>query len=340
MLPGGRDIPYLTALGGVVNEEIRSYVRKGGRYLGACAGAYYACARVEWEVGTDREVVGERPLGFFSGIGRGCVYPGFEYENENGARVVRVSERTDENDRKDELIEGVYYNGGGYFVDTENTPNASILAHYLDGEGEGKVAAVSCRVGEGTAVLWMVHPEFSLSRPPASCAPPLCHEHIPEGWLRRMEEQRLAFVRRSLTILGLELPSSGVHYTHPLPQFLIYPEGCTTVLGAMLEGSSGACRVDGGKDTFEVHELSEYDEVMNTLQPSLAESQTGYIFLCPDGTSPLKELTPHFDVSRYFNYLETFKAGRDKPTAEYQQQIGEALLYGEVINSTQTQLDQ
>ena len=149
-----------------------------------------------------------------------------------------------------------------------------------------------------------------------------------------MEEQRLAFVRRSLTILGLELPSPGVHYTHPLPQFLISPEGCTTALSAMLEGSSGPCRVDGGKDTFEVHELSEYDEVMNTLQPSLAESQTGHIFLCPDGTSPLKELTPHFDVSRYFNYLETFKAGRDKPTAEYQQQIGEALLYGEVINST------
>ena len=75
------------------------------------------------------------------------------------------------------------------------------------------------------------------------------------------------------------------------------------------------------------------------LQPS-TESQTGHIFLCPDGTSLLKELTSQFDIFQYFDYLETFKDCRDNPTTEYRQQIREALLYDEITNGTQTHLDQ
>ena len=52
------------------------YVNGGGSYLGLCAGAYYACARVEFEMGSELEVVGERELAFFPGIGRGSVAPG------------------------------------------------------------------------------------------------------------------------------------------------------------------------------------------------------------------------------------------------------------------------
>ena len=76
-----------------------------------------------------------------------------------------------------------------------------------------------------------------------------------------MEEQKLAFVCRSLTMLSLQLPSSGVHYTHPLPQFLIHPEGCTTALVSMLKGLSGPCRIDGGEGTFEFHGLAAVNRI-------------------------------------------------------------------------------
>jgi glutamine amidotransferase-like uncharacterized protein len=52
------------------------FVQSGGAYLGLCAGAYYATARVVFEPGTPMEVVGDRELAFFPGIGRGCAFPG------------------------------------------------------------------------------------------------------------------------------------------------------------------------------------------------------------------------------------------------------------------------
>jgi hypothetical protein len=35
-----------------VLPPLAGYVERGGAYLGLCAGAYYACARVEFEPGT------------------------------------------------------------------------------------------------------------------------------------------------------------------------------------------------------------------------------------------------------------------------------------------------
>ena len=55
---------------------VADYVHGGGRYLGLCAGAYYACNRVEFEQGSPMEVQGDRELQFFPGIARGAAYPG------------------------------------------------------------------------------------------------------------------------------------------------------------------------------------------------------------------------------------------------------------------------
>jgi glutamine amidotransferase-like uncharacterized protein len=59
------------------------YVRAGGAYLGLCAGAYYACSRVEFEPGGPLEVVGNRELGFFPGVAAGAAYAG---EHPGGMR--------------------------------------------------------------------------------------------------------------------------------------------------------------------------------------------------------------------------------------------------------------
>ncbi|KIZ05719.1 biotin--protein ligase [Monoraphidium neglectum] len=88
VMPGGADLPYCKHLNGAGNALIRDYVSGGGSYLGICAGAYYACARVEFEAGSAMEVIGERELCFFPGVARGAVVPGFDYQTERGAAAV------------------------------------------------------------------------------------------------------------------------------------------------------------------------------------------------------------------------------------------------------------
>jgi hypothetical protein len=55
---------------------VTGFVNSGGSYLGLCAGAYYACSRVQFEEGSRLQVVGDRELAVFPGIACGAAYPG------------------------------------------------------------------------------------------------------------------------------------------------------------------------------------------------------------------------------------------------------------------------
>lgn len=172
VIPGGADLGYCKTLNGAGNRLISAYVNKGGKYLGLCAGGYYASARCEFEVGRTQdgyEVVGDRELAFFPGTCRGLAFPGFVYHSEKGTRAAEVSVN------RQELVSGAgivpevfrtYYNGGGVFVDADKFKNRGIevLASYTESlnveSGEGKAAVVYCKVGEGAAVLTGPHPEY------------------------------------------------------------------------------------------------------------------------------------------------------------------------------------
>eukprot|EP00200_Dunaliella_tertiolecta_P015990 CAMPEP_0202422564 /NCGR_PEP_ID=MMETSP1128-20130828/50922_1 /ASSEMBLY_ACC=CAM_ASM_000463 /TAXON_ID=3047 /ORGANISM="Dunaliella tertiolecta, Strain CCMP1320" /LENGTH=517 /DNA_ID=CAMNT_0049030627 /DNA_START=1489 /DNA_END=3043 /DNA_ORIENTATION=+ len=91
VFPGGADLPYCRELNGKGNQIIQDYVSSGGSYLGLCAGAYYACSRVEFEEGDPvLEVMGDRELGFFPGTAVGSAYKGFDYTSEAGAKAAPV----------------------------------------------------------------------------------------------------------------------------------------------------------------------------------------------------------------------------------------------------------
>ncbi|KAK9813904.1 hypothetical protein WJX73_004231 [Symbiochloris irregularis] len=91
VMPGGADLPYCQALNGKGNELIRDFVETGGAYLGLCAGAYYGCSRIEFELGTPLEVRGSRELKFFGGVARGGVFSGFKYMSEAGAVAAPIA---------------------------------------------------------------------------------------------------------------------------------------------------------------------------------------------------------------------------------------------------------
>lgn len=165
VFPGGADMGYCRSLNGDGNRRISQYIRRGGSYLGLCAGGYYGSSRCEFEIGNKiLEVIGSRELGFFPGTCRGCAFRGFVYHSEAGAKAVELKVA------KECFIKGpvpevfrCYYNGGGIFVDAAKFEDegVEVLATYtdpLDVDG-GHAAIVFRKVGEGSVILTGTHPE-------------------------------------------------------------------------------------------------------------------------------------------------------------------------------------
>ncbi|KAF7729784.1 biotin holocarboxylase synthetase [Apophysomyces ossiformis] len=179
VVPGGRDQPYCGDLNGDGNRKIKEYVKKGGRYLGICAGAYYASASIEFEKGDpDMEVCGPRELAFYPGLCRGTILPGFKYNSEQGARAAACGKFAPSlRDLCDFPLPSTiktYYNGGGYFVNPMEYSGIEVLCRleepdvrWKDSNGEeesdGPAAIVYCPVGDGHAILMSIHPEFDVS---------------------------------------------------------------------------------------------------------------------------------------------------------------------------------
>lgn len=64
---GGFDLGYLQSLGEPGCLAIRHYLKRGGRLLGICAGAYFASGQCQFDLGGPLEVCGRRFIGLFSG---------------------------------------------------------------------------------------------------------------------------------------------------------------------------------------------------------------------------------------------------------------------------------
>jgi glutamine amidotransferase-like uncharacterized protein len=146
VLPGGADLPYCQHLNGDGNRIIRSFIEAGGRFLGICAGGYYAGSFVEYAKGTEREVVGKRELSFFPGRVCGPTI---------GMEKCYVTLSTP-------LIQEeplCYYDRGGHFCLSSAMQNVEVLARYRE-VGGAPAAVVYCSVGEGAALLSGVHVEY------------------------------------------------------------------------------------------------------------------------------------------------------------------------------------
>ena len=144
VIPGGRDLPYCELLGNQ-SDKILGYMYNGGKYLGVCAGSYFASSFVEFELDTPYQVIGKRPLRFFNGTAKGTIYPKFQYHSESGAHVVPLSGK---------LNTSCYYNGGPMFI--PNDDKYAPIMRYANGE----LAILKTKVGNGTAVLSGVHLEY------------------------------------------------------------------------------------------------------------------------------------------------------------------------------------
>lgn len=270
-------------LNGAGNRRITDFVRRGGAYIGFCAGGYYGAARCEFEVGHPErgmEVVGSRELAFFPGTCRGGAFKGFRYASESGARAVRLGVRKDAFGGLEEALENFrsYYNGGGVFVDaaTMTEQGVEVLASYdeeLDVEGgEGNAALVYCKVGAGGVILTGPHPEFAA----VNLEP---HPDV-DGYATLIEalaeddDHRTRFLKACLTKLGLQvnpdntsIPSlSKIHLSALDPQDV---GGLLTSLSSIItKNEAGEELVRGENDTFHL-EHTDTRWSVNDLESTL-----------------------------------------------------------------------
>lgn len=333
-------------------------MHNGGSFFGLCAGAYYSSARVEWEVGTPLEVIGDRPLGFFPGVCKGCVYGGFKYDGEDGARAISIHAGITAADAVE--YEGIYYNGGGEFVGADDMADKGVtpFARYVDGEGRDRVAVVHCTIGQGRAILSSVHLEFPLTHSPAISALSKRFPGITDDCRNTLENQRWKLLASALDLLGLRtsIPIMDALPTRLLPQFLVSapskPHLSTFILSRLqpfFAGSSPFVLKDT-VDTFHFHYASSASNLLQESRSKSLEtddpnaSDPVHVIVCEGGDAPVKEDTPHFDVRRYYTELSDARA--QDPIFESLGsgsgeiwRIGDVLLYGECVSSTQSLLE-
>ncbi|KAI2608034.1 biotin-protein ligase [Hypoxylon sp. NC1633] len=363
VFPGGADLGYCRVLNGEGNSIISQYVRRGGSYLGFCAGGYYGCKRCEFEAGNKpMEVIGSRELAFFPGTCRGGAFKGFQYHSEKGARAVRVNV-VKEAFRGSGLVPEVftsYYNGGGVFVDSVNgNSDVEVLASYageldVDG-GQEKAALVYCKVGLGAAILTGPHPEFAAAN--------LNPHHDVTGYdeliaaLRADDDARTSFLKACLTKLGLEVnqETSGVPSLSRLHLSSISSTNVDDLIHSweeIITREDGEEYIRAENDTFHLQK-PETMWSTNGLKEALTSNDSpdqkpsdvrgeGIIdystivkrIVTHENAWPEAKATPYFNHHAFYYSLQEYR--RSEPEAE---EWGDFLMYGDVVTSTNTLLE-
>jgi len=301
VMPGGRDLPYLTKLSGKGNSRIKTFVENGGKYLGICAGGYYACDGIEFELGTPLEVKGKRELKFFNGIAKGCVYPNFKYNTEEGSKAAEL----DIDEFPEKIV--VYYNGGCFF-EAESSSNVKPLARYSDNK---KIAAVECTVKKGLAILTGVHVEFS----PFCLDPvnPFSEKILPD--LMLSDSKRQDFFRLILQKLHLEVSKTPVPFVPELTSTYLL----TQTHSEMMEIKGSIQQLDQ-KMLFKPPDNNS-PSLKFLLQENESEAKADSSVV-PIIMSKGNEVEIPFDYNQYMKNLQTKHYGR-------------TVMFSDVVTSTQ-----
>lgn len=201
VLPGGRDLAYLDEFrGSNFISKLRQNVLQGKlKYLGICAGAYFAADRIEFEIGRkDYEISGERPLKLIEtcamGTLKNCTNK-FFYSTDPLATSSQINASLQAvtikfNDYHDsEKIIKMAYNGGCYF------PNESkgIFAKYDSDEAAILLTEKFCLSG--------VHFEYD----PIDCLSEDFGSKTVFSELMKYENDRKELIKTILKRLGLNV---------------------------------------------------------------------------------------------------------------------------------------
>ncbi|OBZ85787.1 Biotin--protein ligase [Choanephora cucurbitarum] len=356
VMPGGRDLPYCQALDGRPNQAIKAFVENGGRYLGICAGAYYASESIEFEKGNPQmEIIAPRPLGFYPGLCRGTAYPGFSYSSERGARLVPVSLNKEAFESSQYTISEdvwMYYNGGGYFVDADQySDQVTVLCGYK--ELDNAASIVHCRVGKGHALLISTHPEYEATSDDLLAAATTDNHHLRLlNQLALSRTDRNGLMRLCFSRIGLKLDSLentlGSKVKKLTPSTMYF----TGLTKACVSESVSRLQKQRNSITYLLHDatdsfcISDIDDAMGEQAVlfnmcRVREGKPPIIQLIyPTLTSAIEPLypphsvTPQFSSEAYYRFLVQKRQREQNIGTEQQYVFGNSLIYTSNISRT------
>ncbi|BCR88120.1 biotin--[acetyl-CoA-carboxylase] ligase BPL1 [Aspergillus chevalieri] len=355
VIPGGADLGYCRTLNGAGNRRIEQFVRRGGAYLGFCAGGYYGCKRCEFEVGDKTmQVIGERELAFYPGICRGGAFPGFVYHSEAGARAAGLKVSKSLTTGMVPEVFRSYYNGGGVFVDAPKYADrgVEVLASYTEelnvDSGDEAAAVVYCKIGDGAAILTGPHPEFAAANLDRNAAGPEYTKVVDA--LAADDKSRTDFLKACLSKLGLQVTDETT--TVPSLSSLHLSSLDSEETRKIISSLQDSITKDGDEeyfkdanDTFRLEKSGVWN--MGKLEESLPASENqdtnqGIVDynailkrLVIHDELPSTKITPYFNHYAFYSNLRHYQSKMKEGTAEF----GSNLIYAEVITSTNTILE-
>ena len=134
--------------------------------------------------------------------------------------------------------------------------------------------------------------------------------------------------------------------SHPLPQFLTSsrstPLAVSKILDSLASPKHGSQLIEfkDANDHFRFLPFSDRKEALHEARSqNPPERPPRSIIICSDGQLPERHLTPLFNLGLYYELLSEARKGYESLDAPDTWAIGDVLLYGEVVTSTQTLLE-
>ncbi|KAI0196566.1 putative biotin apo-protein ligase [Xylaria flabelliformis] len=320
---------------------IRQFVQDGGLFLGINAGACYGSSGFVAYDGDDNvEDNAETNLGFFPGRCQEV------QRKEETFRVAKLNIGAPVVDGKQQECQ-LCLNGCGTFLDVKQYAEEKVetLAWFAeDNQTSGEVAAATiyCPVGKGACILTIPHIELDPRYPAPES------RGIPSmvGALSDSDATRLRFLGDCITKLGLKR-NSDVTATPSLSSMLISTETPSNADQLMnsLEGIMSEGYIVDEHDTFHLEMQSD----RGTHQVQIGNQEADQVNKPPsEGTSqrsskhivvynrdyPNPQEAPLFDHNKFFSNLTQGQS----PDSSYRAWFGKYLMYGEVMESTNTVL--
>ncbi|CAH8589707.1 unnamed protein product [Dicrocoelium dendriticum] len=191
---GGYDVGFLRSLGLAGCASVKRFVQDGGRYLGICAGGYFASKKCMFDKNGPLEVCGPRFTGLFEGIAVGPYFPGFKYDSEDGSYAVPIKAACSHISPQSTIV---YFNGGCSFQ-CDDWPRSKALYYYANSTD---AAIIVSRLGDGWSILSGVHFEYDLTLLRASNPNPSQRSLDVYAQLAPMEDSCLQLCRNLIVSL-------------------------------------------------------------------------------------------------------------------------------------------
>jgi biotin--protein ligase len=327
-------------------RRIRQFVVGGGSFLGICGGAYFASKAAEW----DGSRWGSANLAFWPWLSEGPQLRGGAQTHEFTLSFLIAEYANNGQNANSTPHCDLHYDGGGAFIpprDCEST-HFALMGSY----STGMCAGVTCTVGDGRAVLWHARLERSFRNRDVrhgfrrSCTREYDVEVCVEGYLQRsgaygifsqpLEYGRFRVLRETLQRLDLQTASETTpqRLFSPRLQYLI----STPTSRPQNPFSHLQTRVVSAEhEDFEFQPLSwvtASDWARRAAHHREANPRQRCIWvICPAEVPHQWSHAPHFNLTSYFELLASAR-GHWRPNTF----LGNNVLYGDTVTSTQTQL--